>query len=190
VLRVALGPVLVVVLLFAGCSDEQAVTPEVESQASPEPPSGVPAPEGIDGVTAVDVASRDHVRGTVEYPTYPPLGGDHFPTWHDCGFYDLQILDEAAVHSLEHGAVWVAYREDAPAEELDFLRGLADESTHVLVSAYPGLRSFYVVTAWGRQLDLDSIDDPRLGAFLGEYLGGGVAPEPGSSCGGGLSPEG
>lgn len=183
------------VLLVAACTEDDedtttaATEPGAEAPASAEAPAGDPAPEGIEGVVAVEVDSRDHTRDPVEYPTYPPLGGNHFPTWHDCGFYPERILDEAAVHSLEHGAVWIAYGDETSEEDLEFLRGLAEDETHILVSYYPGLRVPFVVTAWGRQLDLDALDDPRLGRFLEAYLRSGVAPEAGAGCSDGLRPE-
>ena len=43
----------------------------------------------------------------VAYEMRPPASGDHFPTWQNCGFYTEPIRDETAVHSLEHGAIWM-----------------------------------------------------------------------------------
>ena len=33
--------------------------------------------------------------------------GEHNPVWQNCGFYNKPVRDESAVHSLEHGAVWI-----------------------------------------------------------------------------------
>ena len=87
------------------------------------------------------VASRDHVQGTVDYDTYPPAGGDHYQVWQNCGFYDTPVVDELAVHSLEHGAVWIAYQDDLPAEQVAVIEELADDDTHILASPYPDLRA-------------------------------------------------
>lgn len=141
------------------------------------------APEGIEGVVVVPVTSNEHVRHDVEYPTAPPAGGPHLGIWLNCGFYTVPVLDELAVHSLEHGAVWVTYRSDVGAETLRALQVLAAQSSHVLVSPYEAQESPLVLSAWARQLALDSLDDPRFDRFLEVYLfDGPTVPEPGAAC--------
>jgi hypothetical protein len=138
-------------------------------------------------VVATAGLTNEHTEDPVDYPTYPPMGGDHFPVWINCGFYDTAVSDEAAVHSLEHGAIWIAYDPDA-TPDLDALQALAEGDSHLLVAPYPDLRAPFVVTAWGRQLDLESLDDPRFAAFSDAYLRAGDAPEPGATCTGGITP--
>ncbi len=161
--------------------------------ASSDPADGPgDSPEGIEGVIAVPVASADHVRYDVEYPTAPPAGGPHLGIWLNCGFYTVPVLDELAVHSLEHGAVWVTYRSDVPPEVRRQLAVLATESSHVLVSPYEAQKTPLVLTAWARQLPLETLDDPRFDRFLDVYLfDGPTVPEPGAACSGavGVPPE-
>ena len=78
------------------------------------------------------------------------------PVWQNCGFYGRPIPNETAVHSLEHGAVWITYRPDLSADQVDMLRRLARSQTFVLVSPFPELPSPVVASAWGRQLQLES----------------------------------
>ena len=61
----------------------------------------------LEEVEYLVITSREHTDENVDYPTIPPVGGDHLGIWHTCGIYKVELLDEAAVHSLEHGAVWV-----------------------------------------------------------------------------------
>jgi hypothetical protein len=179
-------------VLAVACGDDSASTPPTvepaAQHASPEPPAGSPAPEGIEGVIAVTGLTNNHTEDDVDYPTYPPMGGDHYPVWLNCGFYDKIVPDAPAVHDLEHGAIWIAYRPDATDAQLQQLKALADGETHILVSQYPGLRAPFVLTAWGRQLDLDDIADPRFQQFIDTYIRAGDAPEPGAACEGGLQP--
>lgn len=131
--------------------------------------------------------TQNHVETQVAYEQMPPVGGDHLPTWQNCGFYEAPITDEAAVHSLEHGAVWVTYDPELPAEQVEQLRTLADENAYLLVSPMEDLPSPVVASAWGIQLQLDSVDDERLPVFLVKYLQGEQTLEPGASCSGGLT---
>lgn len=147
------------------------------------PSTGGEAVDGIEGVRVIPAPSRDHVETPVQYETSPPAGGAHFPVWQTCGFYSVVIPEETAVHSLEHGAVWVTYRPDAPAGELADLEALVARATHLLASPYDQASPF-VVTAWEHQLDLESLTDPRFGQFVETYLERG--PELGATCAGGI----
>jgi hypothetical protein len=129
------------------------------------------------------------VETDVEYEQNPPVGGDHLPAprWQDCGFYDAPVQDEAAVHSLEHGAVWITHSPDLPAEQVAQLEELTTENPYLLVSPREDLPSDVVLSAWGAQLQLDSVDDERLPVFLIKYLQGEQTPEPGAACSGGIT---
>lgn len=141
--------------------------------------------QGPEGVQSFTIAQRSHVQGSVAYPQTPPAGGNHAPVWQNCGFYDTPILSENAVHSLEHGAVWITYRPDLPPQQVDALRQLARGQTFVLVSPYPELPGPVVASAWGRQLRLETVEDPRLGEFVRAFRVGPQTPEPGAPCTGG-----
>jgi hypothetical protein len=128
-----------------------------------------------------------HTDDTVAYDPTPPVGGEHDLTPQTCGFYSLPVRNENAVHSLEHGAIWVTYRPDLPPDQVDRLRTLANAESKVLVSPYDDLPAPVVVSSWGRQLWLDSAEDARLGQFVQRFRG--MAPEPGAPCAGVGTPE-
>ena len=140
----------------------------------------------LDGVEYLAVASREHTDHDLDYPTRPPAGGDHLGIWHNCGVYTVPLLDEAAVHSLEHGAVWVTYRPDLGAEAILDLTGRLVGREKLLVSPHPDQTPPVVVTAWARQLVLDGPDDPRLEAFIDRFTDGDAAPEAQVTCQGGI----
>lgn len=137
------------------------------------------------GVESFAVTSRAHTRAAVSYPQSPPVGGPHSPVWQNCGFYSAPVANENAVHSLEHGAVWLAYRPDLSAAEVDVLRELAQRHTYVLVSPFPGSPSPVVASAWGSQLELASTSDARLDRFVDAFRLRDRAPEAGGPCTGG-----
>lgn len=155
----------------------------------PELPSARP-PAPI-GVTRLEIAERSHVTTPVVYPHHPPVGGNHAPVWQNCGFYGRPVTAENAVHSLEHGAVWITYGRDLPREARDVLRKLAARQTHILVSELPESPATVVASSWGHQLHLDSVDDPRLDQFIRRFRLGPDAPERGGPCTGGAgTPDG
>jgi hypothetical protein len=127
-----------------------------------------------------------HTEGDVDYAQSPPVGGEHNPVWQNCGFYEEPVRDENAVHSLEHGAVWITYSPDVPQDEIERIRDLSESNNFVLASPYPGQDSPVVATAWGKQLKLDSAEDSNLERFINAYSQGPQTPEPGATCSGGL----
>jgi Protein of unknown function (DUF3105) len=140
-----------------------------------------------DGVKSYDVGpAGDHTEGDIDYPQTPPAGGAHNPVWQNCGFYEEPVRDENAVHSLEHGAVWITYLPSIPQDEIERLRDLSEDSDFVLVSAKPDQDSPVVATAWGKQLTLESAEDPNLERFINAYSQGPQTPEPGAPCTGGI----
>lgn len=126
-----------------------------------------------------------HVTTAVTYPQTPPAGGQHDPTWLNCGTYDQPVRNENAVHDLEHGAVWITYRPDLPAADVATLRRLAAGQTYLVLSPYPKLPAPVVVSGWGKQLPLTGASDKRLPEFIRTYRQGSNAPESGAACTGG-----
>jgi hypothetical protein len=147
---------------------------------------------GLNGLQVFAEPNHQHVTTSVTYNRTPPAGGNHSATWQNCGVYDQPIQNENAVHSLEHGAVWITYRPTLPADSAAQLQLVARSSEHVggpqgyvLVSPYPGLHSAVVASAWGAQIDLSGPDDPRLSEFIARYQGGNQGGEKGGECTGG-----
>jgi hypothetical protein len=139
----------------------------------------------IEGVEYFPNLDPTHVRAPVDYPQTPPVGGPHHPTWQTCGVYKAPIVNEHAVHSLEHGAVWITYQPDLPAAEVEALANITRRGTHRILSPYPGIDSPIILSAWGYQLKLERSDDPRLMEFLLQYEQGATTPELGATCSGG-----
>lgn len=126
----------------------------------------------------------DHTLRSVASDETPPIGGRHAPVWQRCGFYDTPVPIERAVHSIEHGAVWITYRPDLPSEQVDTLRDLAQAEEHVLISPYPSLAAPLMATVWGHQERLDTADAARLRQFVQDFRNGPLAPERGGACDG------
>lgn len=186
------------VSLLAACGGDSGVAqptvaPTPASMPSPTPaapsqPTNTPLPASdIPGVEVfTNIPAGQHVPGPVSYPQTPPVGGPHNPIWLNCGIYDQPVANEHAVHSMEHGAVWVTYRPDLAQDDVTKLRDLVNGQQYVLLSPYPNLPNPVVASAWGLQLKLDKADDPRLAQFIREYANGPQNPEPGAPCSGAM----
>lgn len=135
---------------------------------------------------------RQHTQNPVNYPQTPPVGGEHFPVWQNCGFYSEPIQPELGVHSLEHGAVWITFRPNLAASDIDRLRALAGSNNYVLVSPWRDteLPAPVVASAWGVQLKASGANDPGLERFVSRYAAGPQTPEPGAPCNGGFGTPG
>ncbi len=144
----------------------------------------------IQGLLAFENLERGHTNGLVAYAQNPPAGGQHNPAWQNCGVYSQPVQNENAVHSLEHGAIWITYQPDLPADQLEQLQSLTRRSGYRLLSPYPGLPAPIVASAWGYQVQLEQADDPRLLTFIRKYEQNPLGPEPGAACTGGVGKPG
>ncbi|MCO4254519.1 DUF3105 domain-containing protein [Pseudarthrobacter cellobiosi] len=145
------------------------------------------AKKPIDGVQAFADLTRNHVQTAVDYPQEPGVGGDHAAVWTNCGVYTEPINEQSAVHSLEHGAVWLTYQPDLPASDIATLTALAQDKPYVLLSPDKDQSTPVTATAWGTQLTLPNANDTRIPAFIRAYAQSPNAPEPGASCAGGVN---
>lgn len=157
-------------------------------------PKRDPADIDVAGVQTWPDIEFGHVNTPVDYEelydSNPPVGGIHNPVWLNCGVYSEPQQNENAVHSLEHGAVWVTYNPDEldEAEVQELASQLPD--TYSILSPYPGLDAPVVASAWGVQVKLDGVDDERLGDFVEKYWQSENVPERGAPCHGQLDGPG
>lgn len=143
-------------------------------------------PALVAGIQSFEL-DASHTNEPVEYEQTPPAGGPHSPVWQNCGVYDDTITNENAVHSLEHGAVWITYRPDLPSDQVDALARRAEGTTFIIISPHSNLPTPIVMSAWNRQLQVSDVNDPAIDAFIQEFRLGQQAPEPGAPCTGGTS---
>lgn len=175
--------VLLAVLSLAACSDdggdEGSDGTTGDTGVLIEPPGQNVEPEGTQTFTDLE---QTHVDTPVDYAQTPPVGGPHNQQWQTCAFYDATIMTERGVHSLEHGAVWITYSPDLAADQLDILRALQASGQEVLVSPFEGLPTPIVASAWGKQLAVDTADDPGLAQFVAYFDDGPQTPEANTPC--------
>jgi hypothetical protein len=144
------------------------------------------------------VAQQDHVDIATGWdgqpPVYdlkPPVGGNHLSVWQTCtgSVYDAPLVDGHAVHSMEHGAVWLTYDpalvEPASVEALALLIQNRD---YALMSPYPGQGVAVSLQSWGNRYQTDDPADQAIEAYLDQYiLNDRFNPEPMATCAGGVN---
>jgi hypothetical protein len=159
-------------------------------------PFGERKAQQIDGVqnfrkTNEKDLTRNHKAGNLTYKQTPPVGGDHNGRWQNCegDVYAAEIPKEQAVHSMEHGAVWLAYNPDLPKSDVDALAKKIRGKDFTLMSPFPGLDKAVSLQAWGFQLKVDKADDERIDKFIDGFARGATV-EPQAGCSGGVTSTG
>jgi hypothetical protein len=145
---------------------------------------------GADGVRTWDKKlTQNHVTKTVDYPMEPPVGGDHNQVWMNCNgdVYTKALNNMNAVHSLEHGAVWVTYTSKAPKTDVDALAAKVKKTPYTLMSPDDKQADPIMLSAWGKQRTVTSAKDPNVDKFFEEFVQGKQTPEPGAACTNGLA---
>lgn len=161
----------VLLVLFAACGGET------------DDPGASSADADLSAVVVERIGPYEHLLGDIAYDDPLPSGGDHAPPpyWLTCGVYDGEVPPELAVHSLEHGAVWIGLGPDATDDDRAAATALAEREA-VIVSDVPGLEAPVELVSWGRRLTLESAEDPRADEFIETFVDADDAPEPGASC--------
>ncbi|WP_344483094.1 DUF3105 domain-containing protein [Glycomyces endophyticus] len=154
-------------------------------------------------VTAEDleypfVAQQEHVDAQNGWdgqpPVYemtPPAGGNHLGQWQTCtgSVYDAPLVDGHAVHSLEHGAVWLTYDPELVEQAaVDALALLIQKRDYALMSPYPGQGVPVSLQSWGNRYQTDDPADQVIEDYLDEYVQNErFNPEAQAPCSGGVN---
>lgn len=144
-------------------------------------------PQPIEGLVIHERPMRGHATDlAIEPGALPPVGGVHADRWQNCGVYRAPLGIEHAIHSMEHGVVWITYSPDLSATAVHQLEARAYREPFLLLSPFPTQAAPIALTAWGVQLAVESAADPRIDQFIDRYRLGPTAPERGASCSGGV----
>ncbi|HEX2298524.1 MAG TPA: DUF3105 domain-containing protein [Pseudonocardiaceae bacterium] len=178
--RNALLAALLPVVAVAGCGAGQESFIPTENDQDPA--------RRIAGIKVFAETNTTHVPSTeqVPYERIPPTGGPHDLVWAECTgtVYDTPVRNENMVHSLEHGAVWIAYHpEQVSGPQLQALVRRVQGQPYTMLSPYPDLPAPISLQAWGHQLQVDDAQDERIDQFLQALRANPyTSPEAGSPC--------
>ena len=140
----------------------------------------VRAPDPLLGET-VHYPSSTHVSAGAlgPNPGLTPAGGHHYGGTIKPGIYPSPVSDGHAIHSLEHGIVWITYHPDQISDaELDTLEAIAAHFPVDTILAPRLENSFPVITvSWEQRLTMEHLDEQALRDFVSTNRN--RSPEPG-----------
>jgi hypothetical protein len=154
-----------------------------EGPAAPtSPPTSLPA--GAPSVVTVAPEGWMHVAegSAVSYRSNPPASGPHYPVWARYREHAGAVPRGYWVHNLEHGAIVLLYRPDAPAAAVQELRQAfaslpSDPSCghrRALLTPDPLLpQPFVAAVAAHRVLMADRLDPAWVRSFVESFRGQG-----------------
>lgn len=126
----------------------------------------------VDNSVGYEIVGFAHVPSDAphNYNSNPPTSGDHNAEWvSPLGVYG-QLADDNLVHNLEHGHIWLSYRDENDSQALALLTAIQKKySDRTVVTYRPEDDSRIAAAAWGRLLVLDELDRAQIEAFIIRY---------------------
>lgn len=173
ILTITLSTVVVAGLVVGGVFLVRSQTDDSSGDTASDGKTSGKFETGADGVrTWKGDLGRNHVTKKVTYPVEPPVGGDHNQVWMNCNgdVYTKPLNNENAVHSLEHGAVWVTYTDKAPEADVEKLAAKVKKTPYSLMSPDDKQKDPIVLSAWGHQRTVTGADDPNVDKFFEKFV--------------------
>lgn len=117
----------------------------------------------------VPIQGREHIAVGAQHPPYnsnPPTSGPHYAQEADWGFYGRELPDEQLVHNLEHGGIWIAYKniDDATKAKLEALARKYSGSVIITLRLANDVK--IALASWGRLEKMDNFDEKRIVRFI------------------------
>jgi hypothetical protein len=132
---------------------------------------GVSSADG--SIRTFESQGQQHIQPGETHPAYnsnPPTSGWHYPSPAEWGIYRDILPDELVVHNLEHGGIWISYRDSTDTVVIQQLETIANSyPSHIIVTYRPVNDTAIAVAAWGHLLVLDTVDEPQIRNFIDLY---------------------
>lgn len=120
-----------------------------------------------------------HIKPGEEHEAYnsnPPTSGAHWVDPAKWGVYNNPLIDEQVVHNLEHGGIWISYK-NIDESTLENLKKIAKaNSQSVIISPREGNDSRIVLASWTRLENMEEYDETKILDFISRNKNN--SPEP------------
>ncbi|RMF80132.1 MAG: DUF3105 domain-containing protein [Chloroflexi bacterium] len=166
-----IATILIVGVILLNSSSTDADPPAIVDPSVPQ--NYVRYPNA--GGQHIDPDTADSLPANA-YNSNPPTSGPHFPIPARCRVYDADssLPDQAYIHSMEHGAVWISYRDLDDQDTIEKLEDIGRRfSNGVIVSYRPENDAKIAVAAWQNLLELDEFDEAQIMNFIALFRNNG-----------------
>ncbi len=129
------------------------------------------------GVT-VPTQGQQHISVGASHPPYnsnPPTSGPHYAQPANWGVYDSELPDEQIIHNLEHGGVWISYK-DINATTTAALEKITRSQSKVILEPRAKNDAPIVLVSWNRLQQFQTFDEPGILKFI--EANKNMSPEP------------
>ncbi len=127
----------------------------------------------------IAVMESPHIEDGSEHAPYnsnTPTSGPHYVRPAEWGVYQEALPDEQLVHNLEHGGIWISYRDVGENTKIQ-LEALAKRYPRSVVLIPRAENDASIVLAsWGRLEKLETFDEERIRNFIRRNVN--KSPEP------------
>lgn len=110
-----------------------------------------------------------HIAAGAAHPEYnsnPPTSGWHYAQPANWGVYQNELPDEQIIHNLEHGGIWISYK-DVDADTLSKIENVAKRNSNkLIVTPRAKNNTAIALVSWGRRMELDSFDEQIIVDFI------------------------
>ncbi|MBI2450775.1 MAG: DUF3105 domain-containing protein [Parcubacteria group bacterium] len=125
---------------------------------------------------------RNHINLKDQHEPYnsnPPTSGPHYGTPAQADFYEAMLPDEQVLHNLEHGYVWISYKDDTDKDLMEKLKNLQKKySWKTIFTFRPQNDSKIALVSWGRLQKLDNYDEKAIINFIKQLRNRGPEATP------------
>jgi hypothetical protein len=123
--------------------------------------------------TEYPILGRNHIAvGSLkpQYNSNPPSSGDHYAEPAPWGVSLVPVPDERAIHNLEHGGLWITYKDTADQKLVEQLTNFTKRyQTKVVLSPRPDNQAKVAIASWGWVQTFDVVDERALADFINAH---------------------
>lgn len=115
------------------------------------------------------ILGQQHINVGASHPTYnsnPPTSGWHYAEPAEWGIYENELPDEKLVHNLEHGGIWISYKDvdEGVKTKLGDIGRRYPQS--VIVTPREKNDEKIILASWGRLQKFSQYDEESIIKFI------------------------